>query len=205
MVSLYSINKYIIFYLAGWKRKYFKLLKENRKLSSNLRATKYYSQKGKTSKENIQEEDILSHLKKSLGSKAYSIIKYQFSDKKTIHWDVNAKEIAPILFYMGPKSYKFLRTIICLPSLTVLNRYIKIKINTGFNNAIFKQLKRKALSMTENEKKCILLIDEISLKENFQYAQKEYQIFGIVDYGNENNLKIEANCALVSFNVRSNK
>ena len=198
--GFYRKLKQFVFFFTGWKVAYQKLLKDYEKLKGNMRATKsYYRKKVKMGlKKNICENDVLQYLRNKLGTNAFNIIKYQIKSTKKIVWDSKSKEIALSLYYMGPKSYRFLRTIIRLPSMSTLQKFINlIQIKTGFNEDIFHLLKMKTLSMNNDEKKCILLMDEISLKEGIQYSEHEDKIFGLVDYGGENYTKTQANCALV--------
>lgn len=77
-------------------------------------------------------------------------------------------------FYKLPSAYKFLRNSkkITLPGLTTIKSWIGgSKFLPGFNSALFKLLKIKADSMTQQEKYCSLVFDELKIKNFLEYSK----------------------------------
>lgn len=90
------------------------------------------------------------------------------------------------LFYKSPSAYKFVRNSkkITLPSLTTIKRWIgSSNFRPGFNTALFKQLKLKSDSMTEQEKHCTLVFDELKIKNFLEYSKYLDLVEGYEDLG----------------------
>lgn len=77
----------------------------------------------------------------------------------------------------SPKRYRFLRTIFILPAPQTLIKLIQ---------KIFSQLRKKAESMTTSQDKlCVILFDEISLKPHVSYNERKDKVTGFVDNGEQ--------------------
>ena len=68
---------------------------------------------------------------------------------------------------------------------TVRRHLLAIKGECGFDNSFFKLLKKKFLSKTENQKKGILLIDEIFLRTSINVNSRNLTYNGLEDFGSE--------------------
>ena len=80
------------------------------------------------------------------------------------------KSFALTLFHKSPKIYKLLRKVFFLPSVTTLRRSLKgFKLNPGFNKNLFKALQLKTCQMSATDKLCVILFDEMSIKESLSY------------------------------------
>lgn len=117
-----------------------------------------------------------------------TLVGMQVSHKQlsTKPWSQKEKQFALSLFYKSPSAYKFLRNSkkIILPGLTTIKRWIGgSKCGPGFNTAIFKQLKTKADSMTEQEKYCTLVFDELKIKNFLEYSKYLDLVEGYEDLG----------------------
>lgn len=107
------------------------------------------------------------------------------------------KIMALSLYKQGPKAYRWLSKIFILPSPITLSRLISCAgLRPGINKRIFNQLKKRAQKMTENEKLCILLFDEISITPHYDYNRKRDAITGFINNGKQTNRNI-ADHALV--------
>lgn len=87
-----------------------------------------------------------------------------------------------------------------LPCVTTLRHHLlAVKIGCGFDNNFFKLLKKKFDNKTENQKKVVLVLDEISLRESISVNTRNLTYHGLEDYGDELNTKNtgKANHALV--------
>ncbi|XP_063893678.1 uncharacterized protein LOC135117720 [Helicoverpa armigera] len=90
------------------------------------------------------------------------------------------------IFKQSPKGYRFLRKIFILPAQQTLIKLVQIcNIKPGINKNVFSQLKNKADNMKLEEKLCVVMFDEVSLKNNLSYNERKDKITGLVDNGQE--------------------
>ena len=84
----------------------------------------------------------------------------------------------------SPKIYKLLRKVFFLPSVTTLRPSLKgFKLNPGFNKNLFKALQLKTCQMSATDKLCVILFDEMSIKESLSYDIAEDSVVGVEDFG----------------------
>jgi hypothetical protein len=85
-----------------------------------------------------------------------------------------------------------------LPSLCSIHNWMKkFEFKTGVNKQIVEFLKMKVPSMSKEDKECVLMWDEMAIKEYLEYDRNSDSLSGISDFG-ENNRELEcANEALV--------
>lgn len=86
------------------------------------------------------------------------------------------------MYFTGPKLYKKkLMTKYCLPTPTTLLKQVnKLKVKPGLNNPeIFTTLKLKIDSFSEDDKLCMLCMDEMNIKANLFYATGSDVIVGL--------------------------
>lgn len=91
-----------------------------------------------------------------------------------------------LLFYRSPSGYKFLleQKILPLPSVNTLrNHLLAIKVGCGFDGKFFELLKKKFLGKTENQRKVILVFDEIFLRESLTVNTRTLSYHGLEDFG----------------------
>ena len=112
------------------------------------------------------------------------------------------KLFAFALHYQSPSAYRFCRKIFALPCERSLRRWLeKVRVQPGFNNTSFEILQRKAKTMSERDKVCVLTLDEMSLKSGLYYDLQKDIIEGMEDFGSLGKSKNLATQALV-FMVR---
>lgn len=90
------------------------------------------------------------------------------------------------IFYKSPSAYTFFRNSkkITLPSITIIKHWIgSSNFRPGFNTALFKQLKIKADSMTEQEKNCTLVFGELKIEFFLVYSKYLDLVEGYEDLG----------------------
>jgi len=78
------------------------------------------------------------------------------------------------LFYKSPATYKYLRNKqnIILPGVSTIKKWIgNSKCMPGFNIGFLKQLQLKIETMTDEEKYCVVVFDEMSIKKYLEYSK----------------------------------
>jgi len=116
-------------------------------------------------------------------------------------WNFEDKMLALSLLKRSPKSYSFLRLLLPLPSRRTLQSVLNtIHFAAGINAHVFGALQHSLQRMSDRDRYCCLLFDEMSIRENVRFNQKLDCIEGFEDYGTERTCRI-ANHALL-FMVR---
>ena len=127
-----------------------------------------------------------------------SQIKMAGRKKRGYRWTVKDKSLALTLLHSSPKTYRIMSKIFLLPSKQTLSRSMqKLKIFPGFNEAILEAFKLKVQTMSEKDKLCAILFDEMSIKENVSYNFEKDEVEGLEDYGVTGRTRHVANHALV--------
>jgi hypothetical protein len=94
------------------------------------------------------------------------------------------KQYCLTLYFHGPRCYRQVMKTLCLPSSRALRRFTeKVKIRAGYNKQLFQLLKLKADKMLPETKKCVICIDEVSIKHNLFYHWGLDEIIGAEDDG----------------------
>ena len=153
-----------------------------RTASKNL-LLKYHS-----NKKGISKQSLLTHLKKYLDGKAYQFVATQIKLASRhghgLRYTIQDKSFAMSMYSSSPKLYRLLRKVFKLPAPRTLQRILfRLGFKPGFCTSILESLKKKAESMGDNEKVCVLLSDEMSLKEAVHYDEHKDQIIGFEDLG----------------------
>lgn len=128
-----------------------------------------------------------------------TLVKMQILRKKssTKSWSLKKKQFALSLLYKSPSTYKFLyySKQINLPGLSSIKRWIgNLKCLPGFNPALFKQLKTKVDPMSNEEKCCTLIFDEMKIKNCLEFNKF---VEGYEDLGSKGRTNKLAGQALV--------
>lgn len=92
------------------------------------------------------------------------------------------------MFYRSPSTYKFLRDqqILPLPCTRTIRRYLSLtKTGCGFDTNFFLLLKKKLLTLKDQEKHGILIFDEISLRECIEVNTNSLTYSGLEDFGKD--------------------
>lgn len=100
-------------------------------------------------------------------------------------WNDEEKNMSLSLYYKSPSAYKFLRDRgFKLPCITLIQRWVNIhNIKPGFSNEVFDKVKLKAATMSQEEKECVLMCDEMSIRKCFEYNPKLDLVEGYQDLG----------------------
>ncbi|KAI5641715.1 transposase protein domain-containing protein [Phthorimaea operculella] len=96
------------------------------------------------------------------------------------------KILALSIMKQSPKGYRFLRKIFILPSPQTLLRVLSMaNIRPGINKNTMAQIKKATEKMTVEDRLCIVLFDEMSLKPNVTYNDRKDRVTGFVTNGED--------------------
>lgn len=98
--------------------------------------------------------------------------------------------------FRSPSGFKFLRdnNILPLPCINTVRKYLlAIKIDCGFDPNLFKLLKKKFTTKNKFQRKGILLLDEIFLRESISVNSRTLTYSGLEDCGDEIESKLKSN------------
>lgn len=88
----------------------------------------------------------------------------------------------------SPKGYKLLRRLFAAPSRKTLTNLLgKIPFYTGINDAIMKSVSERVKKMTDTEKCCAVIFDEMAIDPTVQYNKKKDFVEGFQDNGGDRN------------------
>ncbi|KAG8239604.1 hypothetical protein J437_LFUL019221 [Ladona fulva] len=104
----------------------------------------------------------------------------------------------PYICKRSPKGYALLQHFLLLPCVRTLTKTLNsVPFNVGIDDSLFESLKQRLAESRDIEKCCILLFDEMSLGEGFEYNDHEDRIIGFEDLGSLGRTQRYANHALV--------
>lgn len=105
--------------------------------------------------------------------------------KKRQPWKPEEKRYAICLYLRSPSCYKYLYKQMFLPGISTVKSWIASKdcFKPGFNSKLLQQVKNKVASMEEMEKSCVLMLDEMSIKQSLEYYEHFDVIEGYEDLG----------------------
>lgn len=124
----------------------------------------------------------------NLSSTAKLLIEMQWRENKKKEkgrrFTIKEKILALSLLKQSPRGYRFFRKIFIFPAPQTLIKLVqRSNLSPGLNKNIFFQLKKRSTNMTREEKLCIIIYDEVSLKPHITYAERKDKITGFVDDG----------------------
>ena len=187
------------------------LKKQIKRLNSKIwrrdRAIKNTPKNKNNTKQHI--DAIVNELDEYLPTNTVKFIKTQVKmskrTKKGYRWPAQEKTLALSIYYHSKKAYKILGKIFKLPSKSTLHRVLqRTNVIPGFSEKVFDALKLKAATMTEDDKICTLIFDEMSLKTGLSYTKGSDTVEGFEDFGDLGKTKYIANHAL-AFVIRGVK
>lgn len=131
---------------------------------------------------------------------AKTLVKMQLLHKPKTPWTTDQKKLALDLWYRSPSAYKFLKEEkhIVLPSESSIRQWCNVlHLQPGLQKNLLEVLRRKGTEMTEKEKNCVILIDEIQIKKSLNYIDHFDYMEGYQDHGDFGREKKYATQALV--------
>lgn len=147
--------------------------------------------------------DVLHYIAKYLNQDQLLFVRMQLNHIKKRKWMQDEKEFALFLYYTSPKAYIFLRNKkkFALPCITLIRVWINdLQLKPGINPQIMHKIAMKAENMSNFEKECVLMWDEMSIKAILQYNSKDDLVEGYQDLGHlgrTNNFAKHALCFLL--------
>ncbi|RVE40327.1 hypothetical protein evm_015023, partial [Chilo suppressalis] len=163
--------------IVAAKRKIKKLQSKVKKQSAEIKAAK-----------KMTSNPAVLNMIENCSSSAKIIMEMQWRENtkkgKGRCFTMQEKILSLCILKQSPKTYNFFRKIFILPAPQTLAKLVQsLNLRPGLNKNIFAQLKKKAQSMKVEEKLCVLLFDEISLKAHLSFNQKKDKVTGFVDDG----------------------
>jgi hypothetical protein len=127
------------------------------------------------------------------------VIRNSRQKPKGRRWNFEDKVLALALLKCSPKSYILLQTLFPLPSRRTLQSVLNtVHFTAGINAHVFGALKHSLQTMSDKDRYCILMFDEMSIRENLCFKQTLGCIEGFEDFGSQGRTSNIANHALVS-------
>lgn len=147
----------------------------------------------------------ISYMNRTLTKSAKTFIQMQLKQAgkkiKGRRFTLEEKVLSLSLYKSSPKAYRLFSEICILPKRTTLLKLLQeIKLEPGINNHMFLDMKKKVQKLPEHHRFCTIIFDEMSIAANLTYDQRNDEIIGFSDDGEEKKLEF-ANHALV-FMVR---
>lgn len=101
------------------------------------------------------------------------------------------------LYKQSAKTYRILSKLFTLPGRRTLSNLLsKVPVGTGIDNILMKVLKKNVSKLSDRQKHCFIMFDEISLQASLNYDNKAGFIAGFEDNGTSRTQKF-ADHALV--------
>jgi len=127
-----------------------------------------------------------------------SIVRNSKHEPKGRRWSFKEKVLAVSILKCSPRSYAFLRSLFPLPSRRTLQSLLNtIQCGTGIYAHVFRVLKDSVQTMSDKDRVCCLMFDEMSIREHLHFNQKIDCIEGFEDLGRHGRTSNTANHALV--------
>ena len=105
------------------------------------------------------------------------------------------KAFAITLYHLSGKAYKMISKLFCLPSKSVLLKWVsKLPNSPGLTKSALDVLATKVNTMNATGRLCLISFDEISLKSNIFYQSNTDELVGLEDFGDG----IKTNCVASS-------
>lgn len=109
----------------------------------------------------------------------------QMLHKNRKPWTKAEKKFALSIYYKSLSTYKYMRKNgIVLPGESTVRRWLKsIEYIPGFIKDYLNQIKIKVSAMTFTDRKCVILLDEMSILKCIEYNKALDMIEGFEDLG----------------------
>jgi hypothetical protein len=147
-------------------------------------------------------DQLINEIGKHVTGDRFNFIAHQLKmankPPKAKRYSDEIKLLSLSLYNSGPKAYAYLSDIFNLPSKTSLKNWLKnLSSSPGFLPETFNALEQRMKFMSERDKVCALLFDEITLKKNLQYDRYRDSIVGFEDFAHIGRSDKYAGSALV--------
>ncbi|XP_052745845.1 uncharacterized protein LOC128199640 [Bicyclus anynana] len=185
-----KVKKHCVKMTKSEQELYKKLTSVQRKLSLCKNRLSNNAKQLKVAKKLSSNPEFLK-IMESVPASAKILLMLQFREQgkkaKGRRFNIQEKILSLTILKQSPKAYRFIRKIFTLPAPQTLRKLLtRANIKPGINKKIFMQLKSKSAEMkSANEKLCLLIFDEMSLKTNVTYNERKDTITGFVTNGTE--------------------
>ncbi len=134
----------------------------------------------------MEVEEVIAATKPFLSEDEHTIVAMQMrlAAGKKKHYPEEFKAFAIAIYYKSPSCYRFLRSRFRLPSKSTINLWLsKLQYKEGLCPNLMKLLEIRVKRLPEEERLCVLIADEISLKTSADYSASEDKVFGCTANG----------------------
>ena len=109
----------------------------------------------------------------------------QFQSPKGRRYSDDSKRLALELYSQGPKAYRFLSRLFSLPCKSTLSLWLQsMQVTPGFTDCdLFKAIECKVKGLSDRDRICALLIDEMAVKSSLHYDTLNDTVVGYEDCG----------------------
>jgi len=143
-------------------------------------------------------QSLSSSLNEDTSTFLASIVRNSKHDPKGKRWSYKEKVLAVSILKRSPRSYTFLRSLFPLPSRRSLQSLLNtVQFGTGINAHVFSVLKVNVQTMSDKDRMCCLMFDEMSIRGHLHFNQKIDCIEGFEEIGRHGRTSNIANHALV--------
>jgi len=155
----------------AWKNKYKTLKQSTLKQTSPTR-----------------HSDLLASAEKLLTKEGSTFLAAQLhlasKRAKGRRYSAHMKSVALSLYYKGPRAYNFLSGIFALPSKSSLCLWLqRMSVPPGFSNNVLRAVQLRVSELSERNRVCVLLMDEVAVKASLCYDMMNDVVVGHVDLG----------------------
>lgn len=119
-------------------------------------------------------------------TKSQFIVQMHLRHARQVKWNKKEKEFSISLYLKSPRTYIYLLEVrkMALPCQTLIRNWInEVRILPGFNEQFFKILVDVVNHIEINKRDCVLMWDEMSMRELFEYNRRDDIIEGFEDLG----------------------
>jgi hypothetical protein len=168
--------------------------KQLRKMVNNLEEE--IQQKGTCLNDGLHNDfsSIISGIENELPDDCFEKLFWQEQKKsfqknpKAVRWHPMMIRFALHIHLRSPSAYKALResNVVKLPCERTLRDYTNtVHPSTGFHKAVFDDLKHQVEKLNDIQKYVVLMLDEVSIKDDLVYDKVTGELVGFVNIGND--------------------
>lgn len=163
-------------------------------------------QRLKKSEKFIKEHNLMFNNMSDITKKFFECqMKTQRLHPRGRRFSLDDKMFALSLYKVSAKAYRLMSRVFALPSRKTLSDLLHaIALQPGINSQLIEHLKLTVSGITELDKTCVLLFDEISLSAGVQYSKAEDKIIGVEDLG-RNIRRVKMSDKALTFVIRGVK
>lgn len=169
------------------KEKQKKLMRKHKDKTTYYRKSKNKRLKNLKSKmEKNKEESAFYKDFQKLNESLLRFFKMQVNHVKRRKWTEEERQFAVCLFYKSRKAYGYLRDkqLFALPCVSKTRRWVnELDLAQGKTGNLLELLKHKTARMSPKERECVVMWDEMSIKECLEWNTKKDYVEGFADLG----------------------